>query len=316
MFESTSILGLSWTAILGDLLSVLSAISGPVLLFMVLRLYVKYRDQALPPVLFPAILFALTSVAIQILSSSLTITGGYRYNEIGPEIVRVFFLHVHSLLWRVIEVGACVLIAVAFQFTTRRPAIKTETNNSSGLLITTGTTCLAAALTSGGLLWFYVNVVRSQATLFDQSRPAEAAAVWANMGVQRTLDIESLFRLLSRPFLLLSLSAATLTIVLIVLGVRSLKSGPRRRWDFAVSGLLAMAILGACLPALSGMARDTQYLRSVLSLDRAVPFAPVRSFPTNSEEVMDLLFPRLELPVGDLVNPPPAPPELNASRRP
>jgi hypothetical protein len=308
MFESTSILGLSWTAILGDVLSVLSAISGPFLLFLVLRLYLKYGDRPLPPVLLPAILLALTSVTIQILSSSLAIAGGYRHSEI--DIVRIFFIHARLLLWRVIEVAGCVLIAAAFQITKRTAARKTETNDSSGLLISSGAaTCSAAALASGGLLWFYGNVVRSQAILFDRSRPAEAAAVWANIGVQGEVGLESVFRLLSRPFFLLSLSAATLTIVLIVLGVRSLKPGPRRPWDFAASGLLAMAILGACLPALAGMTRDTRYLGSVaLSLDGGVAFAPVRSFPPNREEVMDLLFPRLELPASYSVYAPPPPP--------
>jgi hypothetical protein len=308
MFESTSILGLSWTAILGDLFSVLSAISGPVLLLMVLRLYLKCRGQSLPPVLFPAILFALTSVTIQILSASLTITGGYRYSGRGADVLWVFFRNVRPLFWRVIEVAACILIAAAFQFIKKTPARKTETNSSSGVLIAI---CSAAALASGGLFWFYVNVVRSQAALFDPSRPAEAAAGWAKIigGGEKSLGFEVLFRLLSRPFLVLSFSAAALSIVLIILGLRSLKSGLRRSWDFAVSGLLAMAILGTCLPALSGMARDAQYLRT-LSLDRSVPFAPVRSFPVNSETMMDLLFPRFEIPARYLVDPPPPPPEL------
>lgn len=105
MFQSTSILGLSWEAILSDLLSILSIISGPMLLFAVLYSHWKRGDQAPLPLMFSAIVLALTSVTLQILSASLAIASG----EAGK--VTLFFMNARSLLWRVIEFATCVLVA-------------------------------------------------------------------------------------------------------------------------------------------------------------------------------------------------------------
>lgn len=299
MFQNTSILGLSWAPILSDLLSVLSIISGPMLLLAVLYSHWKRGDQGPLPLMFPAIVLALTSVTLQILSASLAIASG----EAGK--VTLFFMNARSLLWRVIEFATCVLVAAIFQIVRRNPARKAPANDSSALPISVGAiACSAAVLAAGGLIWFYDNTVRSQAILFDESRKAEAEAIWARMAGQGdvALGMDSLARLLARPFFLLSLAIATLTFVCIALGVRSLKSGVTRRWDISVSGLLTIVVLAGCVITVLGMRKDAQYLRSVaFSRDGVVSFAHVRSFPTNGEEALDLLFPRLEIPAHDLV---------------
>lgn len=304
MFQNTSIMGLSWAAILSDLLSILSMISGPMLLFAVLYSHGKRGDEAQLPLMFPAVVLALTSVTLQILSASLAIASG----EAG---LTLFFMNAHSLVWRVIEVATCVLVAAAFQIIRRIPARK---SSSSELPVSVGAmVCSAAVLVTAGLIWFYDNLVLSRVILFDESRKAEAAAMWARIvGHRQTvLGMDSLVRLLVRPFFLLSFAIATLTFVLIVLGVRSLKSGEARRWDISVSGLLTIAVLAGCVITFPGMRKDAQYMRRVaFSRDGVVSFAPVRSFPTNGEVALDLFFPRLEIPAHDLVNPsPPAPPQ-------
>jgi hypothetical protein len=311
MFQSTSILGLSWAAILSDLLSILSIISGPMFLFAVLSFHWKRGDQALPPLMFSAIVLALTSVTLQILAASLAIASG------GAGDLTLFFMNARSLLWRVIEFAACILVAAAFQIVRRTPARKAPANDSSVLPISVGATaCSAAVLAAGALIWFYGNTVRSQAILFDESRNAEAAAIWARMVGHSVMSIGSLLRLLARPFFFLSLAIATLTFVFIALGVRSLKSGVARRWDISVSGLLTILVLAGCVITAVGMRRDAQYLRRVaFSRDRVAPFAHVRSFPTNGEEALDLLFPRFEIPAHDLVYPSPPPPPLRALTR-
>lgn len=305
MFQNTSILGLSWAAILSDLLSILSIISGPMLLFAVLYSHGKRGDQAPLPLMFPAIMLALTSVTLQILSASLAIASG----EAG---MTWFFMSARSLLWRVIEFATCVLVAAAFQIIRRIPARKSPANDSSELPISVGAmVCSAAVLAAGGLIWFYDNMVLSRVILFDESRKAEAAAIWARIlgHGQRVLGMDSLVRLLVRPFFILSFAIATLTFVLIVLGVRSLKSGVARRWDISVSGLLTIAVLSGCVITFPGMRKDAQYMRRVaFSRDGVVSFAHVRFFPTNGEETLDLLFPRLEIPAHDLVSSPPPPP--------
>ena len=68
-------------------------------------------------------------------------------------------------------------------------------------------------------------------------------------------------------------------------------------------------VLAWCVITALGMRRDTPYLRRVaFSRDGVVSFAHIRSFPTNGEEALDLLFPRLEIPAHDLVDPPSPPP--------
>lgn len=296
MFQSTSIIGLSWEAILSDLLSILSIIAGPILLFAVLYSHWKRGDQA--PLMFPAIVLALTSVTLQVLSASLAIASG------DVDKVTLFFMNARSLLWRVIEFATCVLVAVTFQIVRRKPARIAPANNSSALPISvSATACSAAVLVAGGLIWFYDNTVRSQAILFDESRKAEAAAIWARIvgPGHVAMGLDSLARLLARPFFLLSVALATLTLVCIALGVQCLRSGVARRWDIFVSGLLTIVVLAGCVITVPGMRNDAQYLRSVaFSWDGVVSFAHVRFFPTNSEEALDLLFPRLEIPAHDL----------------
>ena len=312
MLQSTSILGLSWAAILSDLLSILSIISGPMFLFAVLCSYWKRGDQALPPLMFPAIVLALTSVTLQILSASLAIASGEAGN------VTLFFMNARSLLWRVIEFATCVLVAAAFQIVRKKPARKAPANDSSALPISVGAiACSAAVLATGILIWFYDSTVRSLLILFDESRKAEAAVIWARMVGQGhvALGIDSLLRLLARPFFFLSLAIAPLTFVLVALGVRSLKSGVARRWDISLSGLLTIVVLAGCVITVLGMRRDTQYLlRLAFSRDGVVSFAHVRSFPTNGEEALDLLFPRLEIPAHDLVSSPAPPPPRALTR--
>ena len=308
MFQSTSIMGLSWAAIMSDLLSILSIISGPMLLFAVLYSHWKRGDQTPLPLMFPAVVLTVTSVTLQILSSSLAIAGG------GAGNVTLFFMSARSLLGRVIECATCVLLAAAFQIVRRKPARKAPANDSSALPISLGAAaCSAAVLAAGGLIWLYGNTVRTQAILFDESRKAEAAAIWARMVGQGhvALGMDSLARLLARPFFLLSLATATLTFLFIALGVRSLKSGVTRRWDISLSGLLTIVVLAGCVITVPGMRKDAQYLRSeAFSRDGVVSFAHVRSFPTNGEEALDVLFPRLEIPAHDLdcSSPPPPPP--------
>ena len=307
MFQNTSILGLSWAAILSDLLSVLSIISGPMLLFAVLHSHWKRGDQGPLPLMFPAIVLALTSVTLQILSASLAIAS-------GAGNVTLLFMNAHSLPWRVTEFATCVLVAAAFQIVRKKAARKAPANDSSALPISVGAiACSAAVVAAGGLIWFYDSTLRSRVILFDESRKAEAAVIWARMlgHGDRTVGMDSLLRLLARPFFLLSLATATLTFLFIALGVRSLKSGVARRWDISLTGLLTIVVLAGCIITIPGMRRDTQYMRRVaFSRDGVVSFAHVQSFPTNGEEALDLLFPRLEIPAHDLgyLSPPPPPP--------
>ena len=304
MFQNTSILGLSWASILSDLLSVLSIVSGPMLLFAVLYSHWKRGDQESPlPLMFPAIVLALTSVTLQILSASLAIANGG---------VTLLFMNARSLLWRVIEFATCVLAAAAFQIVRKKPARKAPANDSSALPVSVGAiACSGAVLATGSLIWFYDSTVRSRAILFDESRKAEAALIWARIlgHGHVVVGMDTLVRLLARPFFLLSLATATLAFLFIALGVRSLKSGVARRWDISLSGLLTIVVLAGCVITIPGMRRDTQYLRRLaFSRDGAVSFAHVRSFPTNGEEALDLLFPRLEIPAYDLDYPPLPPP--------
>lgn len=230
--------------------------------------------------------------------------------------VTLLFMNARSLLRRIIEFATCVLVAAAFQIVRKKPARKAPANDSSSLPISVGAiACSGAVLATGSLIWFYDSTVRSRAILFDESRKAEAAVIWARMvGHEHgAVGMDSLMRLLARPFFLLSLAIATLTFVFIALGVRSSKSGVARRWDISLSGLLTIVVLAGCVITVLGMRRDTQYLRGLaFSRDGVVSFAHVRSFPSNGEEALDLLFPRLEVPARDLDYPSPLPPPPRA----
>ena len=245
-------------------LSALSLISGPILVVLMLCFYRMRRGQPLPPPLFPAIPLALTSVSIPVVAANLLIINTF---EIKAKVADGATLAAGLtdswllLMWGVIEFGACIVVAAIFQIMTGEAAKEVKADGMAGSPLSMGPAAwsAAAALAVGILAWFFGDTVQLIAMVSDSARIPEARAHLGNM------DVGAFSKLVSSRLVRLSLSAFFLTGVLIAVAIRCLKPGRVRRWDVAISGLLAIVLLGCCGASTVGMVREIQYLRTLVN---------------------------------------------------
>jgi len=258
----------SWVGAAG-VLSVLSLVAGPALVVLIFMGYWKRRGKPANPLLFSAIPMALTTVSIGLLAASLETNRLFQQSGSmgGPGYLRpaadALINSRQSLMWRVIECAACIVIAAVFQMMIRHPAKAVPSDALPGKSISMGIAlCLiAVTLGAGVLVWLYSDLLRFFILIvspIDAATAAEARARLGNMG------IGDVAHFLASRVNMVGASSILLTLVLPALGWQFSKNGrkhPVRRRDVTASALLCLFVLGCCGIGVAGMAREIDFLR-------------------------------------------------------
>jgi hypothetical protein len=214
------------------------------------------------PPIFAATPLALTSVAIQIGVSALTIISGF--NEIAKQkatgvraAAEVFIEAQRSLVWGLLEFAACVVVAGVFAAAMISIAKESTPILQSSASPRTLAWSAGALFGIGLLVWYHGNTVDLCMAILDPKRFIEAAK---RLG---TTNLEDVATIIARRLAIAGLSAKFAMVALIAIGFRSFNPVRPRRPNFAASILLATIALCWCGLNMAIDFRNIKYLQSI-----------------------------------------------------
>jgi TonB family protein len=300
-----SFMGEDWNP--ATVLSGLSWLSGPALCAYAIWYRCTRLRQRLPPLLLTAIPLALTSVSVQLAAAGFTILSGFRQiseqKTTGVSAVAEIFVGVrHSLMSRLIECAACVVIVAVSQMLLRSVSLEEVEIDAIPITPKTNAWPAVAMVAVSAILWLYGDIENLVMMTTDPARAAEARARLGDMG------LDGVAALLSERIVVLACAALVVSVALGVVGWRYTRSGEARQWDFAASGVLALLVLQWCVAGTIGTLQQIRYLDHVVNSSGYTMDASRAGFPRSIEDLLDLIMPPQPLPVAELLSIPPPPP--------
>ncbi len=204
---------------------------------------------------------ALTSLSIQLAAATLMIISGFggisQQKSTGAVAVSsIFTATTAPLLWRFVEVAACIVIAsvIALWLHTQKGK---ELRATVDHPLTTFALSAAALVSVICLVWFYRDIVELCTMLIDPCRVAEARAELGDLGIP---DVAAM---LSSRLVILSAIASLITFCLIGIGFRCLHTEKQTKWGIADSMAVAVVALAWCGISISTESRAQVYLDDI-----------------------------------------------------
>lgn len=305
-----------------DFCGLLSLLSGPGFILLMLLFYLVRRKRPLPTPLFAAIPLALTSVSLQLVGAVLIILRGFEgmASQKVTGAVAIFTCLVESrqsVMWRVVEVATCIVLVALFQWIQyargdlgpKAPSAEPSNTRSNVSTAAMGYAALAAILI-GYLVWLAADISYFVVLLIDRSKVAEAQARISSLGIDfSSRGIGPLAAYVSNRLVLLSLAALVSTLVLLVAGCRCLEPDRPRRMDAGMSTVLAAAVLLWCALSTASAREAVLYMRNQITSRGQTPPSWRLGLVPFAETDFESLLPAPEpLPPTGLTEPPPPPP--------
>jgi TonB family protein len=242
------------------ILSILSFVVGPLLCARAVWFSVVRRRKP-GPLILAVIPLALTSVSIQLTAATLMIVSGFggmaQQKSTGAVAVSsVLTAATAPLLWRFVEVAACILIAspVVLWLHTQDGKELRETLNHSSTTIALSAATLVSVIC---LVWFYRDIVELCTMLIDPCRVAEARAELGDLGIP---DVAAM---LSSRLVIFSAFASLITFCMIGIGFRCLQTEEQTEWGIVESMSVAIVALAWCGISISTESRAQVYLTGI-----------------------------------------------------
>lgn len=219
------------------------------------------RRRKQRPLVLGVIPLALTSISIQVIAATLIIISGFggiaEQKSTGlVAVTSIFTAATSPLLWRFVEVAACVMIASIITPWVQRQQRK-ELRGPLMHPLTTIAWSAAALVSVICLVWFYRDIVELCMMLVDRCRVAEATAELGDLGIA---DVSAM---LSSRMVILASGASVITFCLIGIGFRCLHAEKRTKWGVAGSIAIAVVAVAWCGMSVSVESRAQIYLEGI-----------------------------------------------------
>jgi biopolymer transport protein ExbD len=230
-------------AVVGTLygfLTALSILAAPLLCILAVSFVVTQRRK--PGLVLIAIIpLALTSVSIQLGVASITVVDGFRDMGGMAAVASIFASVASPLLWRFVEAGLCVAVAMAIAPWVESRWREKEARESPPGLAAMIVWPASALVAVAALVWFYHDIVDWLMVIVDPCRTDEALSEFGS-----SLGLGRMAAMLSRRLVLLQWSAPIITLCLLGIGFYCLRAERRTRRGFAASMIVAGLALVWC----------------------------------------------------------------------